>query len=185
MGAVSFDKDAVYIDIGRANYTKKENLDLPRSENADENEDNEDDKSTSSEEKEEYDSDAPAGLLKSLQDVKEGVDQKMKYSSLRLFKGSKAVKAGNKGIADEEEALAAAMKKQRRPAQDVYELADSFRRRFDNEEEGSGSDGESGSDSESSSGDSDDDSDSEEDKDMHNENEHKQAKDREKVEHMM
>jgi ribosome biogenesis protein BMS1 len=26
VGAVSFDKDAVYIDIGRANYTKKENL---------------------------------------------------------------------------------------------------------------------------------------------------------------
>lgn len=170
MGAVSFDKDAVYIDIGRANYTKKENLDLPRSENADDDEDKEDDdKSTSSEEKEEYDSDAPAGLLKSLQDVKEGVDQKMKYSSLRLFKGSKAVKAGHKGIDDEEEALAAAMKKQRRPAQDVYELADSFRRRFDEEEEGSGSDG-SGSDSESSSSNSDD-SDSEEGEDMNNKNE--------------
>ena len=74
-----------------------------------------------------------------------------------LFKGSKAVKAGNKGIDDEEEALSAAMKKQRRPAQDVYELADSFRRRFDDEEEeGSGSDGGSGSENESSSGDSDD-----------------------------
>ena len=79
MGAVSFDKDAVYIDIGRANYTKKENLDLPRNENDDD--DNDEDEGTSSDEDDNYDLDAPAGLLKSLQDVKEGVDQKMKYSS--------------------------------------------------------------------------------------------------------
>ncbi|KAL7535066.1 hypothetical protein ACHAXR_009454, partial [Thalassiosira sp. AJA248-18] len=164
VGAVSFDKDAVYIDIGRANYTKKENLDLPRKENDDDNnEDGDGSSSSSSEEEEEYDSDAPAGLLKSLQDVKEGVDQKMKYSSLRLFKGSKAVKAG--GTNDDEDvegaAMQVALKKQRRPVQDVYELADSFRRRYgdnddyDDDDKNSGSES-SGSDSEESDSDDDD-----------------------------
>eukprot|EP00957_Ditylum_brightwellii_P096397 7340934-Ditylum_brightwellii.AAC.1 len=47
VGAVSFDKDAVYIDIGRVNYTKKENLDIRRegNENSDgeKEEDDEDD----------------------------------------------------------------------------------------------------------------------------------------------
>lgn len=151
VGAVSFDKDAVYIDIGQANYTKKENLDLPRSENADDDgEENGEDKSTSSEEEEEYDADAPAGLLKSLQDVKDGVDQKMKYSKMRLFKGSKAIKAGTHGGDDEDaDGRLQVAKKQRRPVQDVYELADSFRRRYDEasdedeeESESSGSDSE-------------------------------------------
>ena len=163
VGAVSFDKDAVYIDIGRANYTKKENLDLPRSENADNDDEEVDDRSTSSDEEEEYDPDAPAGLLKSLQDVKEGVDQKMKYSSLRLFKGSKAVKAGTNNDDDEEEEITGLTpaKKQRRPVQDVYELADSFRRRYDEEsaEEGSGSDSGDSSGSESSEESGSDDSD--------------------------
>lgn len=150
---MSFDKDAVYIDIGRANYTKKENLDLPRTENEDGGE--KDDDESSSEEEEEYDSDAPAGLLKSLQDV-EGVDQKMKYSSLRLFKGSKAVRAGTN---EEDDPAALALKKQRRPVQDVHELADSFRRRYD--EGGAEDDGDS--DSESGSGSSSDESDSDDD----------------------
>lgn len=156
VGAVSFDKDAVYIDIGRANYTKKENLDLPRKDDAEEEQDDDEDESSSEEEEEDHDLDAPVGLLKSLQDVKEGVDQKMKYSSLRLFKGSKAVKAGSNN--DEEGDGASAVKNQRRPAQDVHELADSFRRRFDeagaDNSDGSGSES-SGSDSEES--DSDDD----------------------------
>jgi len=163
VGAVSFDKDAVYIDIGRANYTKKENLDLPsRNEGANNDNGNEADakSSSSSEEGEdEYDSDAPATLLKSLQDVKEGVDQKMKYSSLRLFKGSKAVKAGTTGEDDEEDLVGRAIiKGQRRPVQDVCELANSFRRRYEeddeNNEDSSGDD--SGSDSDDSEGDSDD-----------------------------
>mmetsp|Transcript_21416 Transcript_21416/g.46516 ORF Transcript_21416/g.46516 Transcript_21416/m.46516 type:complete len:1204 (+) Transcript_21416:62-3673(+) len=164
VGAVSFDKDAVYIDIGRANYTKKENLDLPRDENADDgddgnNEDDDDESSSSEEEAEENDVDAPAGLLKSLQDVKEGVDQKMKYSSLRLFKGSKAVQAGTND--DEEENGAHAVEKQRRPAQDVYELADSFRKRYD---EGSDDEDEEESDSESSDDDEDESMDEDESK---------------------
>jgi ribosome biogenesis protein BMS1 len=152
VGAVSFDKDAVYIDIGRANYTKKENLDLPQKD--DDDDEGQEESSSSEEEEEEYDSDAPAGLLKSLQDVKEGVDQKMKYSSLRLFKGSKAVKAGTNGDDEEEAAMKRALEKQRRPVDDAFELADSFRRRFDgeDEEQSSGSsDEESESDSESDS----------------------------------
>jgi ribosome biogenesis protein BMS1 len=149
VGAVSFDKDAVYIDIGRANYTKRENLDLPREEK--EEGEGSDDASSSSEEEEEYDSDAPAGLLKSLQDVKEGVDQKMQYSSLRLFKGSKAVKAGAEDSDEDGAGRGHLVKSQRRPTQDVHELADSFRRRFDGGE-GNGSDeeeGDSGSGSDS------------------------------------
>lgn len=158
VGAVSFDKDAVYIDIGRANYTKKENLDLPRKE---EDDDNEVEEESSSDEEDKYDSDAPAGLLKSLQDVKEGVDQKMKYSSLRLFKGSKAVKAGTNH--DEEGAATARnINSQRRPVQDVYELADSFRRRYNEEGADGGDDDdddkeEDGSGSEDLEGDSGDD----------------------------
>lgn len=171
MGAVSFDEDAVYIDIGRANYTKKENLDLLRKES----DDGDEDKSSSSEEKDgEHDADAPAGLLKSLQDVKEGVDQKMKYSSLKLFKGSKAVKAG--GENDDQEGDKGARydsvaKQQRRPAQDVYELADSFRRRYnegggDEDDQSIGGDStgsQSDSDSESNSSDDDDSDESEDD----------------------
>ena len=170
MGAVSFDKDAVYIDIGRANYTKKENLDLPsrRETNGkgEDDDDDEDDKSSSDEEEEEeddeYDSDNPARLLKSLQDVKEGVDQKMKYSSLRLFKGSKAVRAGGDDDDEaEDDAMERAIAKgQRRPVQDVHELADSFRRRYGEDEAGgSGNDDDDESDSDSdddSDGDSDD-----------------------------
>jgi ribosome biogenesis protein BMS1 len=171
VGAVSFDKDAVYIDIGRANYTKKENLDLPRKEDDDDNDVEEE----SSSDEEKYDSDAPAGLLKSLQDVKEGVDQKMKYSSLRLFKGSKAVKAGTNH--DEEGAATVRnINSQRRPMQDVYELADSFRRRYNEEGADGGDDDdddkeEDGSVSEDSEGDSGDDDtiDSEENEDSSDE----------------
>lgn len=125
VGLVSFDKDAVYIDIGRVNYTKKENLDLPH-------EEGEDGEENESDEESEYDSDAPAGLLKSLQDVRDGVDEKMEYSTMRLFKGSKAVQATNSD--DEEDEQERENRRQgsnRRPVDDVYELANSFRRRFD------------------------------------------------------
>jgi len=84
VGAVSYDKDAIYIDIGRANYTKKEDI------NGADNEDIEEP---------EYDPEEPAGMLKGLQDVDEAVDERMERSTLRLFKGSKAVEAGS----DEEE----------------------------------------------------------------------------------
>jgi ribosome biogenesis protein BMS1 len=103
VGAVSFDKDAVYIDIGRANYTKKENLAIAdqKSGKDGEEEDQDDDDDDDSQEPE-YDSDAPAGMLKSLQDVKMGVDEKMAKSSLRIFKGSKAVEAGSDSSSDDD-----------------------------------------------------------------------------------
>lgn len=141
VGLVSFDKDAVYIDIGKVNYTKKKDLDLPRNENGQDNPEEEEESS-----EDEYHSDAPAGLLKSLQDVT-GVDEKMKYSTLKLFKGSKAVKAKNE---EEEEQDNNAKNSKRRPVDDVYELANSFRRRFDGMDEDD--DGEEGSGSESGSG---------------------------------
>lgn len=87
VGAVSFDKDAVYIDIGRVNYTKKANLALTSREN------DGTDKDEESEDEEHSDADEPSGLLRSLQDVEAGVDEKMDKSSLRIFKGSKAVVA--------------------------------------------------------------------------------------------
>lgn len=83
VGAVSFDKDAVYIDIGKANYTKKENLAITEGEEG----------NTEMSSDSESDNDDPASLLRNLQDVKAGVDEKMKKSSLRLFKGSEAVHA--------------------------------------------------------------------------------------------
>ena len=68
VGAVSFDKDAVYIDIGRANFTKKENLAITDGNDGDDNEESDSDSE---------DEDAPASLLKNLQDVKSGVDEKI------------------------------------------------------------------------------------------------------------
>ena len=91
VGAVSFDKDAVYIDLPRVNYTKKENLALPERDNGSSADDANDGENSDSEP--EYDMDTPAGLLKSLQDVQSGVDEKMQKSSLRIFKGSKPVVA--------------------------------------------------------------------------------------------
>lgn len=92
IGAVSFDKDAVYIDIGRVNYTKKENLELS-TRNIDCDQDNEEHNDGFDEPS--IDPEAPAGLLKSLQEIETGFDEKMKKSSLRLFKGSTAVEAGS------------------------------------------------------------------------------------------
>ena len=154
VGNVSFDKDAVYIDIGRANYTKKENLDR-RGEGDDDGDggDGEEDSSSSSEDEEAA---SDAKMLKSLQDVRDGVDTKLKYSSLRLFKGSKAVEAGDDGDDEEENAMEAALARVRRPADDAFQLADSFRQRFD----GGGEDSDGGDSSES---DDDDDSSGSED----------------------
>jgi ribosome biogenesis protein BMS1 len=80
VGAVSFDKDAIYIDIGRANYTKKEDIQAGEEESVEEAR---------------FDPETPAGMLKGLQDVDAAVDERMERSTLRLFKGSKAVEAGS------------------------------------------------------------------------------------------
>jgi len=94
VGNVTFDKDAVYIDIGRVNYTKRENLDISTRVGNGTLSDDEDDER----EEQNYNRDEPAELLRSLQDVNAGFDEKMKKSTLRLFKGSKAVPA----MSDEE-----------------------------------------------------------------------------------
>lgn len=101
VGAVSYDRDAVYIDIGpRVTYTKKENIvpnggtnkkktDNDGDDNDDvDNDDDDDDESI-------LDPTTPAGLLKSLQDVQTGFDEKMQKSTLRIFKGSKGIEAGS------------------------------------------------------------------------------------------
>jgi ribosome biogenesis protein BMS1 len=98
VGAVTFDKDAVYIDIRQANYTKKENLAIV-SRRKEEDDDADDDEVN---EEADYDSDAPAGMLKNLQDVKTSVDEKMKKSSFRIFKGSKAIVAESSSDSEEE-----------------------------------------------------------------------------------
>eukprot|EP00980_Cylindrotheca_fusiformis_P010095 scaffold2243_cov122-Cylindrotheca_fusiformis.AAC.11 len=86
VGAVSFDKDAIYIDIGRVNYTKKTDLEGADPGSADDD----------------FDPDEPAGILKGLQDVDTGVDKKTHRSTLRLFKGSRAVEAGSQDEGDSE-----------------------------------------------------------------------------------
>ena len=84
----------MYIDIGRVNYTKKENLEITeRMTQGDGDNDETDDGSEVSEPS--YDPSQPAGLLKSLQDVEAGVDEKMRNSTLRLFRGSKPIRAGS------------------------------------------------------------------------------------------
>ncbi|KAL3922182.1 MAG: hypothetical protein SGILL_002342 [Bacillariaceae sp.] len=88
VGAVSFDKDAIYIDIGKANYTKKENIQTGDNESIEEAD---------------FDPEEPAGMLKGLQDVDAAVDERMERSTLRLFKGSKAVEAGSDEEDDESE----------------------------------------------------------------------------------
>ena len=105
VGMVAFDKDAVYIDIGRVNYTKKENLALTaRAGEQRENEgDGEEGKVQNDEEESEPDLNTPSGLLKSLQDVNASVDEMMDKSSLRIFKGSKAVKGSLRDESDSDD----------------------------------------------------------------------------------
>ena len=135
VGAVSFDKDAVYIDIGRVNYTKKENLEIGKRGDVDEEI-----------EEVEYDADEPANLLKSLQDVEEGVDEKMKNSTLRLFKNSKDIRAGSDDESSDDESTEEASKSDEETIEidsmkaDVDDKIDSKSNRraalFDDDEEG-------------------------------------------------
>jgi len=74
-GSVLIDKDAVYINIGQVNYTKPEALD-PAS------------KASMEEEgwSTEQSKDHPTSLLKGLQDLGAGLDEKMGHSMLKLFR---------------------------------------------------------------------------------------------------
>ena len=79
VGVVSFDNDAVYIDIGKVNYTKPEHLALT------------DRAAEETAAAEDVDPSAPAGLLRSLQDVDDDMDTRKQDSSLRIFRKSKPV----------------------------------------------------------------------------------------------
>eukprot|EP00520_Triparma_pacifica_P003567 CAMPEP_0118637182 /NCGR_PEP_ID=MMETSP0785-20121206/3017_1 /TAXON_ID=91992 /ORGANISM="Bolidomonas pacifica, Strain CCMP 1866" /LENGTH=512 /DNA_ID=CAMNT_0006528353 /DNA_START=150 /DNA_END=1685 /DNA_ORIENTATION=+ len=99
VGNVMVDKDAVYVEVGKGNFTKRENI-LPadRERLADGNaEDGSEGGNTDYDgfEEGEYDPNSPAGMLKSLQDVKSSIGDKMKESKLRIFRGGKAIKAGS------------------------------------------------------------------------------------------
>lgn len=160
VGAVTFDKDAVYIDIGRANYTKKENLtitDKANTLNSDETEENEEEMEVI----EEYDSDEPAGLLKSLQDVENGVDEKMSNSTLRLFKKSKAQIGTSVPESDDDDSDS---NNERKRKTDIDALVAPFRRRWGEAPENDSEDGDSEDESDTeadSSDESDDESDDE------------------------
>ncbi len=158
VGAVSFDKDAVYIDIGRANFTKKENLTIADGKGGDD----EDESDSDSDE----DSDAPATLLKSLQDVQSGVDEKMKKSTLRIFKASDAVNADSDTSDSDYDSDdgSSAEDRNKRSRAEIEKLVEPFRRDaslklMDESDEEDSSDKD---DSEDDLGESDDDSDSNE-----------------------
>jgi ribosome biogenesis protein BMS1 len=84
VGAVSFDSDAVYIDIGRVNYTKPENLALTDRTAPEAT-------AVANAKSEPVDTSAPAGMLRSLQDVDHDMEVRRKGSSLRIFRQSKPV----------------------------------------------------------------------------------------------
>lgn len=151
VGAVSFDKDAVYIDVGRVNYTKKENLELGDGEDGEDEEEFEEP---------EYDSDAPAALLKGLQDIKSGVDEKMDRSSLQLFKGSKAVQMDSDDDSDSDDGhhknqddISELVSKSRASAMAQRRSADGL---SDQDSDDVASDQDSGSDSDASDDDNED-----------------------------
>ncbi|CAM9664209.1 unnamed protein product, partial [Phaeothamnion confervicola] len=73
VGAILMDQDAVYIDIGRANYTDRDKL----VRNVDDEDDSDGGETVG----------GAGTLLKSLQGVKSPFDEKMRASELRLFDG--------------------------------------------------------------------------------------------------
>ena len=98
VGNVMVDKDAVYVEVGKGNYTKRENI-LPADR---ERRGVEGEEGGGGFEEGMYDPNSPAGMLKSLQDVKASIGDKMKESKLRIFKSRKAVRAGSDSESDGE-----------------------------------------------------------------------------------
>jgi len=172
VGAVSFDKDAVYIDIGQANFTKKENLANIENTKDDGNQDD-DEKEEESESDSDEDQDAPASLLKNLQDVQSGVDEKMKNSSLRIFKSSTAVRAEDSDDSSDDDVDDFEKEKERQKSREAIEkLTMPFRQKASlnqGEEESDSDDLSSSDDGESDDSDSVDDSDDDNDSESENE----------------
>lgn len=112
IGNVTMDKDGVYIQLKSVNYTKKEFLQVgdrsrQRKRAFDKDGAGGDDYGDEGEgelDEEEQDlGDTPAGLLRSMQDVREGVDRKMRHAELSLFKNSAAVRSSDVLSDDEDE----------------------------------------------------------------------------------
>ncbi|KAG5175472.1 ribosome biogenesis protein BMS1 [Tribonema minus] len=90
VGSVRIDADAVYIDVGsKPLYTRRHMLELGGGAGGDEEGEEGDSEGDGS------DAGEAVELLRSLQDVRGGVDQKMGESRLQLFKGGRAVRAGD------------------------------------------------------------------------------------------
>ncbi|CAM9657263.1 unnamed protein product [Ectocarpus sp. 12 AP-2014] len=162
IGSVVMDQDAMYIDIGRANYTRKENLLLEDGAaeaaggggGSGSEEEEEDDSDDQYEERGGGDFDAgdSSRLLRELQDVRSAVDEKMGASELKLFGGRKG---GRKGVSGEEASVAAARAAAAAAEEEEEEADDgsdgSEEESSEDEEDGEESSGEEGDGSEESS----------------------------------
>ena len=83
VGRVRMDKDGTYIDLHTVHYTKPENLDLA------------DRSKVNSHIDDVIDSDTPAALLRSMQDVGSSVNDKLNNLELSLFAGSRGVRSAD------------------------------------------------------------------------------------------
>ncbi len=98
VGGIRMDEDAMYIDIGRANYTKKNSLVKEAAKGGEGAGDtcsgsgSEDDSDDSSVEGGET---KPSTMLRNLQGVQFGVDAKLEESQIKLFSTGKAIRAGD------------------------------------------------------------------------------------------
>jgi ribosome biogenesis protein BMS1 len=96
VGNVSYDKDAIYIDIGnRVNYTKKRDLVKEYNKNDEDQEEDDEEEGSEHENDEEasddessYDADEPMGMLKSLQDNVDE-EERTKKGAFKIFSHSK------------------------------------------------------------------------------------------------
>ena len=83
VGRVRMDKDGTYIELHSVHYTKPENLDFAERANGQGGDGGE------------VDSTTPAGLLRSMQDVDMGVNERMESAELSLFAGSQGVRSAD------------------------------------------------------------------------------------------
>ncbi len=98
VGGIRMDEDAMYIDIGQANYTKKNFLVSGAAKGGDTCSDSGhsgSDGDASDESSVDGEETQPSAMLRSLQGIKVGVDAKLEESEMKLFSAGKAVRAGD------------------------------------------------------------------------------------------
>ncbi len=95
VGGVKMDEDAMYIDIGRANYTKKDYLVKEAAKGGDNYSGSELEYDDSDESSVEGGDTNPSNMLRNLQGVQVGVDAKLQESEMKLFSTGKAIRAGD------------------------------------------------------------------------------------------